>query len=125
FGSESNTGMNSQRANDLTIFNVFKYIEKKHIYTFGADVNYTTVDLKTIPSYFGSYRFASLNSFMSGTAPTRLQRSYYLSEEKENPAKFHTLRSSIFISDETRIRSNFKLNFGLRLDVNSVLSKPI
>jgi hypothetical protein len=123
FGSESSTGVTALKANDLTLFNVFKYVEKKHIYTLGADVNYTTVDNKLIPAYFGQYTFASLNSFISGTAPTRLQRSYYLSEE--NSAKFHVLRTSIFVNDETRIRSNFKLNFGLRLDVNSVLSKPI
>ncbi len=123
FGSEIATGINSQRANDLTLFNVFKYVEKKHIYTLGADVNYTILDNKALPAYFGLYSFASLNSFISGITPTRLQRSYYLSEE--NPAKYHALRSSVFINDETRISSNFKLNFGLRLDVNSVLSTPV
>jgi hypothetical protein len=125
FGSESNTGINAIKANDLTLFNVFKYVRKKHIYTLGADINYTTLDIKAIPNYFGLYSFASLNSFITGTSPSRLQRSYFLSEGKNNPAKFHTLRTSIFVNDEIRVRSNLKLNFGLRLDVNSVPSTPI
>ena len=123
FGSESSTGVTALKANDLTLLNVFKYFRKKHIYTLGADINYTTVDNKLLAAYFGAYTFASLNNFISGTSPARLQRSYYLSDETS--AKFHALRSSVFINDETRISSNFKLNFGLRLDVNSVLSTPI
>jgi hypothetical protein len=123
FGSEASTGVTALKASDLTLLNVFKYFRKKHIYTLGADINYITIDNKVLAAYFGAYTFASLNSFISGTSPARLQRSYYLSEE--NSAKFHALRSSVFINDETRISSNFKLNFGLRLDVNSVLSTPI
>ena len=46
FGSEANTGMNALKANDLTLFNVFKYVRKKHVYTLGADINYTTLDNK-------------------------------------------------------------------------------
>ena len=124
FGSESATGNNNLKANDLTLFNVFKYVEKKHVYTLGTDVNYSILDNKAIPAYFGLYSFSSLNSFINRAPPFRLQRSYYFSEERENPAKFHTLRSSFFINDEVRVRSNLKLNFGLRLDVNSVLSTP-
>ena len=123
FGSESNTGMNAIKANDLTLFNVFKYVRKKHIYTLGVDINYSTLDIKAIPNYFGLYSFTSVTNFIAGTA--RLRRGYFLPEGKDNPAKFHTLRTSIFVNDEIRAKSNFKLNFGLRLDVNSVPSTPI
>ena len=124
FGSESASGMNDLNASDLTLFNVFRYIEKKHEFTLGTDINFTTLDNKVLPAYFGNYTFSSLTSFVNGIQPTRLQRSYYLSEVKESPAKFHALRSSFFINDEIRIRPELKLNFGLRLDVNSVLSTP-
>ena len=81
----------------------------------------TTVLYRPILAYT---TFRSLNSFLTVAPPTRLQRFYYLSEEPNNPARFHTLRSSLFINDEIRARQNLKINFGLRLDVNSVLSTP-
>jgi hypothetical protein len=124
FGSEANTGDNDLNANDLTLFNVFKYIKKKHVYTLGTDISYTTLDNKNIPFYFGAYTFANLSAFINGASPTRLQRSYYLSKDLTHPARLHTLRTSVFINDEVRTRSNFKLSFGLRLDVNSVTSAP-
>ena len=124
FGSEANSGNNDLNANDLTLFNVFKYVRKKQVYTLGADINYTTLDNRNPAFYFGAYTFANLSSFINGASPSRLQRSYYLSNEKYNPAKFHALRTSIFINDEIRARSNLKLNFGLRLDVNSITSMP-
>ena len=87
--SPTNTGINAIKANDLTLFNVFKYVRKKHIYTLGADINYTTLDIKAIPNYFGLYSFASLNSFITGASPSRLQRSYFLSEEKNGQMWTH------------------------------------
>ena len=30
-------------------------LEKKHVFTLGADINYTTLDNKSIPAYFGAY----------------------------------------------------------------------
>ena len=124
FGSEPNTGINDLNANDFTLFNVFKYVEKKHVFTIGADLNYTTLDNRTVPAYFGYYTFANLDSFINVAPPLRLQRSYFLAEEPNNRAKFHTLRTSLFLNDEIRPQSNLKFNFGIRLDVNSVVSKP-
>jgi hypothetical protein len=124
FGSDPNSGINRLNANDLTLFNVIKYVEKKHEFTLGTDINYTKLDNIVMPNYFGSYTFESLNSFVSGIAPTRLQRTYFLSEEHDHPARFHLLRSSFFINDEMRLKPDLKLNYGLRLDVNSVLTAP-
>lgn len=124
FGSEPNSGINRLNANDLTLFNVFRYVEKKHEFTLGTDVNYTKLDNIVMPGYFGSYSFVSLNSFISGIPPTRLTRTYFLSEEHDHPARFHMLRSSFFINDEMRFNPDLKFNYGLRLDINSVLSAP-
>jgi len=123
-GSESNTGAYDFKANDFTLFNALKYVEKEHVFTIGADVNYTTIDNSSIPNFFGEYQFRNLNDFMNGASPIRFLRSFFLTDEPGNPAKFHTLRSSFFINDEISRGANLKLNFGIRLDVNSILSKP-
>jgi len=125
FGSEGNTGINDLNANDFTIFNVFKCVEKNHVFTLGTDLNFSMLDNKILQSYFGFYNYStSLDDFIAMAPPSRLRRSYFLSEEQNHPARFHTLRTSFFINDEIRTRSNVKLTFGIRLDVNSVLSTP-
>ena len=65
FGSEPNTGINDLNANDFTLFNVLKYVEKKHVFTLGTDLNFSMLDNKSLPSYFGFYTFASLNNFIN------------------------------------------------------------
>jgi hypothetical protein len=121
-GSESATGLNDFKAADVGLFNVFTYVRKKHVYSAGTDVNYATIDQSARPAFFGAYTFRSVSDFMNGVAPSRLQRVFYLTED--NSVKFRTLRTSFFVNDEFRLRTNLKFNFGLRLDVNSIQSKP-
>jgi len=122
FGSENGSHSNDFHATDLTLFDVFTYVKKRSVYSFGGDINYSSVDQQAVPAFFGAYQFRSINDFMNRLAPSRLTRSFY--QPSRSSEKFHTLRSSFFVNDEVRLRTNLKLNFGLRLDVNSILSKP-
>jgi len=123
FGSESATGVNNFKAADFGLFDVFTRVRKKHVYTAGMDINYTTIDQSAIPAFFGAYTFRNVSDFMNVAPPTRLQRVFYFTEN--NSVKFHTLRTSFFVNDELRPRTNLKFNFGLRLDVNSIPTKPL
>ncbi|MBA2329957.1 MAG: TonB-dependent receptor [Flavisolibacter sp.] len=121
FGSETATGITRSKANDFTLFNAFKWVEKRHVFTLGTDVNYAVLDNRGgIPSYFGAYQFRSLNDFITGASPSRFFRTFYLKDEPANPVKFNTLRTSFFINDEIRPSSNLKLTAGIRLDGNSI-----
>jgi hypothetical protein len=122
FGSELNTGVTDFTGIDLGLFNVSTWVRKKHVYSAGADINYTAIDQTLIPAFFGAYQFRSVSDFMNGAAPSRFQRFFYLTDDIS--VKFQTLRTSFFVNDEFRLRTNLKFNFGLRLDVNSILSKP-
>lgn len=123
FGSEAATGINDFKATDLSLFNVFSYVKDKQVYTIGMDINHTTMDQRAIPTFFGGYQFRNLDDFLNRAAPSRFQRSFY--QSGESSAKFHALKSSIFANGEFRVRTNFKFNLGLRLDVNSILSSPV
>jgi len=124
FGSESSTGLNDFKATEFGLFNAFNYARKKHVYTAGTDINYTSLDVSgVIPVYFGGYQFRSVSDFMNELGPSRLQRFFYFTEN--NSLKFHTLRTSFFVNDEFRPRTDLKFNFGLRLDANSILTKPV
>ncbi|TMI61285.1 MAG: TonB-dependent receptor [Bacteroidetes bacterium] len=122
FGSEANTDSNDFKASDLSLFDVFTYIKKKSVYSIGTDINYSAYNLQLLSFFFGAYQFRSLSDFVNIIAPSRLQRAFY--QDSRISEKFHTLRSSFFANDEIRLRKNLKLNFGLRLDVNSIVSKP-
>jgi hypothetical protein len=122
FGSESNTGLYNFQGTDISLFNVFKFIVNKHVVAIGCDINYTSINNSSIPSYFGSYQFRNLNDFLNGAPPIRLQRSFALGDDLGS--KFKTLRSSFFINDEIRLGTRLKLNMGVRLDANAIPSKP-
>jgi hypothetical protein len=122
FGSEANTGTNGFKGTDIGFFDVFTYIKKKSVYSIGTDINYSAYDLQLVPFFFGAYTFRSVSDFVNKMAPSRLQRLFYQSSRTSE--KFHPLRSSFFVNDEIRLRANLKLNLGLRLDVNSIVSKP-
>ncbi|MEJ7823317.1 MAG: carboxypeptidase regulatory-like domain-containing protein [Chitinophagaceae bacterium] len=128
FGSDAVSGAQGFKANDITLFNAFKLIKKNHVVTIGADVNYTKLNHTSIPNFFGFYQYRNLNDFISGSFPSRFQRSLPLGADSiitDNyvTSKFSTLRSSAFINDELKIGPNLKLNMGLRLDMNSIFSK--
>ncbi|HEX5668505.1 MAG TPA: hypothetical protein VFX73_06850, partial [Chitinophagaceae bacterium] len=124
-GSESATGMYELQANNFSLFNVFKYIKKKQVFTVGTDIDLSRLDNRYLPAYFGSYNFNSVNDFMSRKPPSRFSRFYPFREETGHPTRFQTLRTSLFINDEIKPSSNLTLNAGLRLDVNSILSQPM
>jgi hypothetical protein len=124
FGSESNTGIYDFKANDITLFNAFKFIKNQHVLTLGLDVSYGKLDNISIPSYFGNYQFRNLNDFMNNNFPSRLQRSFPLDETKIEKREIKVIRSSFFINDEIRLNTLFKVNFGIRFDIHSLPLKP-
>ncbi len=129
FGSEANGALSVFKATDFTLFDAFRFIKKQHVFTIGTDINYSNLNNININSYFGNYQFRSLNDFMQGNFPTRLRRSFSLvdvpkGDDTKAGSKFTTLRISSFINDDIRLNTNFKLNLGLRLDINSMPSKP-
>jgi hypothetical protein len=128
FGSDAAAGAQGFSANDITLFNAFKLIKKNHVFTIGADVNYTKLNHTVIPNYFGAYLYRNLSDFINGSYPSRFSRSLPLGADSivtdnYTMAKFTTLRTSAFINDELNVSTNLKLNVGIRLDVNSVFSK--
>ena len=123
FGSEANTGITKFKGTDIGLFDMLTFVRKNHVFTAGADINYTDLNGRLLLGYFGVYQFRNLNDFMNSAAPSRLQRSYYTKDD--NSSRFHTLRTSFFVNDEARAGRNFTINFGLRVDINSILSKPV
>ena len=123
-GTDASTGV-KLKADDFTFFDALMLVVKKHVFTAGIDISYTTIDNMSMPIIYGQYNYRSVNEFKNMAQPSRYARYFPLKEIPENPARFNTLRGSLFLNDEVRTATNLKLNFGLRLDMNSIQSKPL
>jgi hypothetical protein len=126
-GSNGPSQLNLFKATDLTLFDAFRFIKKHHNLTVGIDLNYTKLYDLNVTNYFGNYQFKNLNDFFSILPASRLQRNFSLLDKPVNDdskagANYKTLRQGFFINDEIQINSTLKLNIGLRLDGNAVLS---
>jgi len=122
FGSESATGVSRFHGNEWGLIDILTCISRKNTYTAGMDFNLTDIRQAGLPGYFGLYQFRNLDDFYSSNAPLRHIRSFYTDKE-ELPA-FVTMRSSFFANNEFRFSPSLKINFGIRLDVNAVPSRP-
>lgn len=122
FGSESATGLTHFKGADFGLLDICTFVNKKHYYTAGIDLNYTIFEQRAVPSFFGNYHFRNLNEFMNGGIPSNFQRAFYMPENYT--PKFLMGRYSLFLNDEIRLLQNLKITMGIRLDINSTLSKP-
>lgn len=129
FGSGPNTMLNYFKATEFTVSDIIKFIKRQHTFTTGVDFNVSRINDVSIQNYFGSYQFRNLNDFMIGAVPFRLQRSFSLLDEPKGDntlaaARHKTLLLGIFLNDEININAKLKLNIGVRLDCNSLLTPP-
>jgi hypothetical protein len=123
FGSEAGTGVTDFNARDFTLFNVFTWLKKKHVFTAGTDINYTNHDRTFVLNYFGGYQFQSVSHFMDDS-PFRHTKGFYLVDNPKKVGAFQLMKTAFFLTDKMNISSNFILSAGLRLETNAILSKP-
>lgn len=129
FGSGPSTMLSIFKATEFNIMDMLRFVKNQHTFTTGVDFNLSRLNDVSIQNYFGSYQFRSLNDFMSGAAPFRLQRSFSLLDQPKGDntlaaARYKTQRLSVFMNDEITFNTKLKLNIGLRLDCNSLPGQP-
>lgn len=95
-----------------------------HLFTFGTHDESFSFNNLFLADYYGYYRFNSLADLQAGQ-PNRYQNAYSnLSGVSEPMAIWSAVQYGVYAQDQWSIIPNFKLTYGLRLDVPTFPQKP-
>ncbi len=116
-GYELFTWNNGVHNNVVTVKDDITYFTGNHKITAGLSYEYQMVDNSYMRNGTGYYRYASLDDFLNQRAPETVCLTYGYDGE-ENPAarvRYHQIGA--YGQDEWTPSDNFKLTYGLRLDM--------
>jgi len=121
-GSEPYSTANQLKQNILTITDNFTFYKGAHTITVGGNFEYYDVYNLFIRKNFGEYRYGSVAQFMNGEDADEYDRSYSMVDNvvgdgSKAAAEFKVYQIGFYVQDEWQAKENFKLTFGLRLDV--------
>ena len=126
-GSEPFSTGNQLDQDILTINDNFSIYKGAHTITVGANFEYSHTYNLFIRQNFGEYKYSSMADFMTvGTegevSAFEYNRSYSLVDDvtgdgSEAAAIFNTVNLGFYAQDEWQASENFKLTFGLRMDI--------
>ncbi|MGX5817010.1 TonB-dependent receptor [Chitinophaga lutea] len=124
FGSEPFSGLNLLNQDILQITDNFNYYLGKHTMTFGLSGEFFKFSNGFAQFVYGQYRYASMADFTaaaSGNAainPLLYQLTYSAVAGNARPtADLKTAQFSAYAQDEFQVTDNFRLTYGVRLDI--------
>ncbi len=138
-GSEAYSTANALDQDVFTFTNNFTIYKGKHSITVGANVEYSHTYNLFMRKNYGEYRYSSIADFLTvtgaadglgGEVPAyQYERGYSLVDDvtgdgSEAAAIFGMLQWGIYAQDEYQASDNFKLTFGLRMDMPVFLKNP-
>ena len=124
-GTEPFSGLNTLDQDIYTLNENFSIFAGNHTFTIGGSVGYQKFDNAFVQFFNGQFRYRSVADFLSaaGAAPSTVMPSQYqltYSADPNNPrpsGKFSQAPVAVYAQDEWYIKPNFKLTYGLRLDM--------
>lgn len=123
FGFEPFTANNVLNTDTWQFNDIVTMYKGKHTFNFGTQNTYNKFKNGFAPNYYGTYRFANIDSFYNSVNFNRATASQYdirYSTRKggEFPfAKLNVLQLGFFVQDKWNINKNFTLTVGLRADI--------
>ncbi len=130
-GAESNSVQNRLLQKNISVTDQFRISTASHSISTGVELEYSSHENVFIQNTLGKYRYASMASFITNSAPPvsyeagRSLLDNDLSDNTKAAAAFQVLKTALFVSDEFRKLNNCILTFGMRLDDWRFLSQPI
>lgn len=123
-GSEPFSAVNSLSQDLVQFANNFNLYSGKHTFTFGIAGEYFKFNNAFAQFYLGQYRFKDVPSFTAAAGgdqtirPLLYQLSYSAVTGDPAPsAKLNAATASVYAQDEYQVKDNFKLTYGIRLDM--------
>jgi len=114
-GSEAYSTHNALDTDIMEITDDFTFFAGNHEIVIGTHNEIYSFKNLFIQRGFGGYEFRGIDAFYEGIA-RRYQHNY--TKDPDNPAdSFDTAQVSLYAGDTWRVKSNFTLIYGLRVDV--------
>ena len=121
FGAEAFSTANLLDQKILTITDNFEIKTGISKITIGTHNEFSQSKNVFFGNNFGAYRYNSLQNFLDGAKPNRYLLNYSLiggsGDESLGAAEFGTKQFGLYLQNEMRISENFKLSYGVRVDM--------
>ncbi len=129
-GSEQYSTANRLKQKVFSFTNDFSIYAGKHNITLGMHHEYYDMFNVFIRQNFGYYQFQNLEAFMNGASATRFRRSFsnidnMTGDNTDAAAAFKVLQLGFYTQDDYQVSTNFKLTYGIRVDVPIYLDDPM
>ena len=116
FGSELYSYNNTVQNNVLTAKDELSIFISRHKITAGLSYEFQYAKNSYMQFGTGYYRYASVDDFISGAAPTVLALTYGYDGNQKPFASVTYHNAGIYAQDEWRINDKLKFTYGLRID---------
>jgi hypothetical protein len=130
FGSEPYSTANQLDQDVLTITDNFQLYKGSHTFTFGMNHEFSKSYNLFMRKNFGEFRFGSVSAFMNGDDATYYERGYSLVDDitgdgSAAAAEFNMVQLGFYAQDEFQVNPDFKLTYGVRVDVPIFTTQPM
>ena len=121
FGAEGFSTANLLDQRVLTITDNFEINLGRNKITIGTHNEFSQSKNVFFGNNFGSYTFSSLDDFILDRKPNTFAINYSLiggeGDDSQGAAEFGTKQFGVYVQNEMRLTNNFKLSYGVRVDV--------
>lgn len=131
-GTEDNSAANRLDQDIYTITDNLNWNLGNHQVTFGTHNEFFLMENLYIRNLYGSYTYGSLDDFLSiGTSNEALPKNYYYSQanvditgRKDWAPRFGSGQLGFYVQDQWDVTNNFRLTYGVRMDIPLFFDKP-
>jgi hypothetical protein len=132
-GSEFSSAVNGLKQDVYTLTDNFTLYKDAHTFTFGTNDEFFSSTNLFLQGYYGAYTYnntanntINITNFMANTGMTGYSVGFSNSSDPADkaPAVLHAAQLAIYGQDVWAVNNQFKLTYGLRIDMPIFMNKP-